>query len=219
MSERASHRSDLAFSERVLRHRLVDRLYHWLMAVTVLVLMGTAFLPILGVKFAWVDIHWVSGVLLTVLILFHIVRSVIWQDWRSMMIYPADVRDIWRAFCRALGFRGARPTPAGKYDALQKLYHVGVAVLMLSIVATGLLMLLKIDTPLWRRSPYWFSNDAWGIIYAIHGIGSMAMVTMVTIHIYFALRPEEWYLLRSMFRGWISRQEFADHHDAERWKA
>jgi cytochrome b subunit of formate dehydrogenase len=80
-------------------------------------------------------------------------------------------------------------------------------------------MLLKIDTPLWRRNPYWFSNATWGIIYVVHGFAAMAMVTMVMIHIYFALRPDEWYLTRSMFRGWISRKEYSEHHDAERWKA
>jgi thiosulfate reductase cytochrome b subunit len=146
------------------------------------------------------------------------VRSVIWQDWRSMMIYPDDVRDIWRAMWRALAARGAAPAVPGKYDALQKLYHLGMAVLVLAVVVTGLLMLLKIDTPLWRRNPYWFGNDAWGIIYAVHGIGSMAMITMIMIHIYFALRPDEWHLLRSMFRGWISRKEYFEHHDAGRWK-
>src|SRR5688500_8531011 len=102
MTDPATPGLDTAPSERVMRHRLVDRLYHWLMALAVLVLMGTAFLPILGIQFAWVDIHWISGVLLTVLVLFHIIRSIIWQDWRSMMIYPADVRDVWRAFGRAV---------------------------------------------------------------------------------------------------------------------
>jgi cytochrome b subunit of formate dehydrogenase len=219
MSEMAATGLERAPSERVMRHQLVDRLYHWLMAIAVLVLMATAFLPILGIKFAWVDIHWISGVLLAALVLFHIVRSIVWQDWRNMMIYPADVRDIWRAFWSSLAGRGALPAAPGKYDALQKLYHLAMAVLVLAVVISGLLMLLKIDTPLWRRNPYWFGNDVWGIIYAVHGLAAMAMVTMVMIHIYFALRPDEWHLLRSMFRGWISRGEFAEHHDAARWKA
>lgn len=219
MSEPATSGRSAAASERVTRHLLVDRLYHWLMAIAVLVLMGTAFLPILGIKFAWVDIHWISGLLLTLLVLFHTVRAVAWQDWRSMTIYPSDVRDIWRALRGILGTGGAEPARPGKYDALQKLYHLGMALLVLAVVVSGLLMLLKIDTPLWRRNPYWFGNDTWGIIYAVHGFAAMAMVTMVMIHIYFALRPDEWHLLRSMFRGWISRKEYAEHHDADRWKA
>jgi formate dehydrogenase subunit gamma len=206
-------------SERVMRHRLVDRLFHWLMAVSVLVLMGTAFLPIVGIQFQWVDIHWITGVVLTVLVVFHIVRAIVWQDWRNMMIWTNDIRDVWCAMRHALSGRGVPPALPGKYDALQKLYHLAMAVLVLAVVVSGLLMLLKIDTPLWRRNPYWFSNETWGIIYVIHDLAAMAMVTLVMIHIYFALRPDEWYLTRSMFRGWISRREHSEHHDAERWKA
>jgi formate dehydrogenase subunit gamma len=204
-------------SGRVIRHLFADRLYHWLMAIAVLVLMGTAFLPILGIKFQWVDIHWMTGVLLAVLVLIHAVRALIWQDWRNMMIGPSDICDLWKGL-RAVLSGGPSPLP-GKYNALQKFYHLAVAILILAIVATGLLMLLKIDTPLWRRDPYWFSNESWGIIYAVHGLGAMAMVSLVIIHSYFALRPDEWHLTRSMFRGWISRNEYSEHHDPHRWKA
>jgi cytochrome b subunit of formate dehydrogenase len=205
-------------SAHVMRHRLVDRLYHWLMAVSVFVLMGTAFLPILGIQFQWVEIHWMTGVLLAVLVFIHIVRATIWQDWRSMLFGPADIRDVLRDMRRILGAGGVPPALPGKYDALQKLYHFGIALLVLAVVVTGLLMLLKIDTPFWRRNPYWFSNDTWGIIYAVHGFAAMAMVTMIMIHIYFALRPDEWHLTRSMLRGWISAKEYSEHHDPERWK-
>ena len=51
-----------------MRHRGADRLYHWLMAVSVLTLLGTAFLPILGWKFAWLDAHWIAGVVLVALV-------------------------------------------------------------------------------------------------------------------------------------------------------
>ena len=202
---------------QVTRHHAVDRAFHWLMAAAVLVLVATAFLPILGLKFQWVDIHWVTGVLLVLLVVFHIVRAMIWQDWRNMMIGPADVREIWRDFCGIVG--GARlAARSGKYDALQKLYHLAIAVLVLCTVGSGVLMLLKIDTPLWRRDPYWFSSDAWGVIYAVHGFAAMALVTMVMIHIYFALRPDEWHLTRSMIRGWITGEEYNQHYDSERWK-
>ncbi|MBI3434468.1 MAG: cytochrome b/b6 domain-containing protein [Proteobacteria bacterium] len=205
--------------ERVARHHLLDRLYHWLMAVATLVLMASAFLPILGVKFQWLEMHWMSGVLLAVLIAIHGVRAVLWQDWRAMMIGVDDGRELCRSFARALGFGGASPALPGKYDAAQKFYHLGMAALVLAVIASGLLMLLKIDTPFWRRDPYWFSGATWGIIYVVHGLAAMAMVTMLMIHVYFALRPDEWYLTRSMLRGWITRKEYSEHHDAARWKA
>ncbi|MBI3058816.1 MAG: cytochrome b/b6 domain-containing protein, partial [Deltaproteobacteria bacterium] len=40
--------------ERILRHSVASRLFHWVMAVSVLTLLLTAFLPIWGVKFSWV---------------------------------------------------------------------------------------------------------------------------------------------------------------------
>ena len=44
-------------SGRVLRHALADRIFHWVTAAAVLTLLGTAFLPILGLSFSWVDMR------------------------------------------------------------------------------------------------------------------------------------------------------------------
>jgi len=46
--------------DRIVRHASADRLLHWIMAACVLTLLGTAFLPIVGVKFEWVTIHWIT---------------------------------------------------------------------------------------------------------------------------------------------------------------
>jgi formate dehydrogenase subunit gamma len=196
---------------RIQRHKLVDRVYHWVMAVAVLILLGSSLLPILGWKFAWLDLHWVTGLVLTIAVLFHIVRALGWQKFWSMMIDGQDMRDV-------MGGAGPANKP-GKYTPAQKLYHLAVSVLILAGIGSGLLMLRKIDTPFWNRDPYWFSDQGWGAIYAIHGFIAMALVTMVMIHIYFALRPDEWRLTRSMFRGWITSKEYLDHHDPKRWKA
>jgi formate dehydrogenase gamma subunit len=209
--------TDPLSSERVVRHKLADRLYHWLMAASVLTLMATAFLPIIGWKFEWLTIHWVTGIVLTVLVLVHIVRSLVWQDWRAMLIDVADIRNGWRSVAGALGGRGTPPGKQGKYNIPQKLYHWGIALLILAIVVTGLLMLLKIDTPLWRRNPYWFADRTWGVIYFVHGFAAMASITLIMVHIYFALRPDEWWLTRSMLRGWITGKEYREHCDESRW--
>jgi formate dehydrogenase subunit gamma len=205
-------------SGRIRRHHLADRLYHWAMAACVLILMATAFLPIIGYKFEWLGLHWTTGVALTALVAIHIVRAVIWQDFWAMVIDAADIRNGWRLVARTLGIKGPAPGMPGKYNGLQKLYHTGIAVLVLAIIATGALMLLKIDTPLWRRNPYVFSADTWGVIYVVHGMAAMTIVAIVIIHLYFTLMPDSWYMLRAMVRGWISRDEYAQHYDATRWK-
>src|SRR6266566_6832958 len=93
-------------SSRVKRHLLTDRIYHWLMAASVLILMGSAFLPIVGWKFEWVSLHWMTGVALALLVLIHIVRALGWQDWRAMIPDGADIRNGWRSARQALGGNG-----------------------------------------------------------------------------------------------------------------
>jgi cytochrome b subunit of formate dehydrogenase len=207
----------VAEPERVVRHRLPDRLYHWTMAAAVLTLLGTGFLPILGWKFEWVTAHWIAGVVLTGLVVFHIVRASVWLDFWSMVPGFEDLSSGWRAVGQALGRRGAAPLKPGKYSILQKAYHLLIAIVVLALVATGLLMLLKIDTPLWRRNPYWFSDHQWGVIYAIHDLCAMSVITLLMAHVYFALRSEKLWMSRSMIRGWISSTDYRTHHDPARW--
>jgi formate dehydrogenase subunit gamma len=189
----------------IQRHKLVDRIYHWVMAACILTLMATAFLPIIGWKFEWLAIHWVTGLVLTVAVAFHIIRSLFFQKLVNMV---PDGKNI-----SSLGME----LKTGKYNLAQKLYHLAVAVLVLSAIGSGLLMLRKIDTPFWKRDAYWFNDTSWGIIYSLHDFAAMALITMVMIHVYFALRPDEWHLTRSMFRGWMTRKEYQDHFDPKRW--
>jgi formate dehydrogenase subunit gamma len=207
----------VAKTERVVRHRLPDRLYHWTMAAAVLTLLGTGFLPILGWKFEWVTTHWIAGLVLGALVVWHIVRASFWLDFWSMVVGFDDVQSAWRAVCQAFGRGTPSPLKPGKYSLLQKLYHLAIAVVVLALVATGLLMLLKIDTPLWRRNPYWFSDHAWGVIYVIHDLCAMSVIPLLMAHVYFALRPEKLWMSRSMIRGWVSNTDYRAHHDPMRW--
>lgn len=211
MDAEATHPADAAV--HVVRHALIDRLYHWVTAVAIVVLLATAFLPILGIKFAWLNIHWITGVVLSLFILFHIVRSLVWQDWRQITPAPSDLK-----IAAASMRRGAAAVlKPGKYNPFQKLYHLAIAVLVLTMIGTGLVMLFKIDTPFWPRNPYLLSSKVWGAIYLAHDFAALAILSLVIVHVYFALRPDEWPYLRSMVLGWMSRGEYADHHDPKRW--
>ena len=46
---------------RIVRHSLAARMFHWVMAAAMFTLLLTAFLPIAGVRFAWVTWHWVPA--------------------------------------------------------------------------------------------------------------------------------------------------------------
>jgi cytochrome b subunit of formate dehydrogenase len=202
----------------ITRHRLIDRLFHWITAISVLVLLFTAFLPILGIKFSWVTLHWVSGIVLGLVIFAHIVRSLFWQDLRSMWFGVRDIKETIATLGWLLNLKSGALFKSGKYSPAQKLMHHGVSVLVLVTVITGLLMMVKIDTPFWERDPYWLSDQSWGIVYVSHGLAALFLMSIVMIHIYFSLRPEKLMYLRSMISGWISRTEFMDLHDPQRWR-
>jgi cytochrome b subunit of formate dehydrogenase len=201
----------------VIRHALPDRLFHWLSAACVLTLLGTAFLPILGVEFGWVTIHWVTGLVLIAAVLFHLVRVLMRGTLAAMWVGGADVRDA-LAIVRATLTRRAAELRLGKYSVAQKLIHHAFAVVVLTTLVTGGVMLARIDTPWWQRNPYLLADATWGLIYVLHGLAALLLVTMVMMHVYFALRPEKLKFTRAMIRGWITRREFDEHHDPNRWQ-
>lgn len=199
----------------IARHSWIDRLFHWFMAISILVLIGTAFLPIWGLQFPWVVPHWITGVILIILVAFHTIRALFFQDLRSVWIWIGDFVDLWRA-ARAMTGKGEAPK-SGKYSFAQKSYHMAITVLVLASCVTGGFMLVKQDTPLWRRNPYWLSDDQWGLVYVFHGFAAIVIFAMLLIHIYFAIRPEKRFYTRSMIKGWITEDEFKRNHDPKRW--
>ena len=173
-----------------VRHRWPDRLFHWTMAALVAAELATAFLPVLGVAFNWVPIHWMAGVALVGALLFHLYRAAFVHGLSAMLPAKGDLR-------AALG-----EVPAsGKYDLGQKLYHWSVAAVLLALAATGLAMLARIDTPFWDRDPALLSDRAWGLVYVLHGAAAMALIFFLVLHLYFAFLPEHRRLLAAMALG------------------
>lgn len=204
--------------EKVQKYTFTSRAFHWLMAASMIVLLVTAFFPLAGIQFPWVTIHWIAGVALTALIVFHIFHSTIWHDFWSMWIDRVDFRNGFRMLRRMFGGNAPPPRKEGKYALPNKLFHHASALFGLAVIATGIVMMFRIETPLWTRDPYLFSDEAWGWIYVVHGISAVVFITMVMAHIYFAIRPEKLWMTRSMILGWITGEEYREHHDPERWE-
>jgi formate dehydrogenase subunit gamma len=186
----------------LIRHLPADRLLHWVFAACILILLLTGILPKLGIEFPWLVVHWITGLVLLAATLVHLLRVVLLKPLRNMWIGARD-------------FGQGKP---GKFSLAQKLMHNGVALLALTAIATGLLMLVRIDTPFWERDPYWLAADTWGLVYVLHGFAALCFVSTIMLHIYFSLRPEKRMYLRAIFRGWITREEYQREHDPERWQ-
>ena len=203
--------------ERIVRHSMVARLFHWVMAASMFTLLVTAFLPIAGIQFAWVTWHWMAGLVLTASILFHIVHATFWMDFWSIWVGPRDIPELKAEVLREFGHDVPGPRP-GKYPLGNRLYHLAIVAAGLSVVATGLVMMVRVRTPFLTRNPYLLSDGTWGVTYVLHGMAGVGLVGLVIAHVYFAVRPEKWWITKSMLLGWITRRQYLEHHDPDRWE-
>src|SRR6187402_392957 len=170
--ETETDRLEAAYSNipmRVERHSVMARLFHWVMAAAMFVLLFTAFLPVVGVKFAWVQWHWMAGLLLTASILFHIVHATFVLDFWSIWVGPKDIPEFKTEMAREVGIDAPGPKP-GKYPLGNRLYHLAVMVAGLAVIATGIPMMWRVRTDLVDRNPYMLSDSTWGITYVVHGL-------------------------------------------------
>ena len=68
------------------------------------------------------------------------------------------------------------------------------------------------------RNPYLFSDMTWGLMYVLHGLAGVGLITLVIVHVYFAVRPEKLPITASMIVGCLSRGLFyLKEHDPKRW--
>jgi len=180
-AERPSHEG-----KRVQRHEPVDRIMHWVMAISILALLFTGVLPIIGIEFAWLTLHWIAGLVLTAAVLFHIIRSVLQKDLMSVWISPSDLKE-------SLD-ENQKP---GKYSVAQKGMHAEVTVVTLFVIISGLFMFAMIDTPWWDRTNS-LSESTLGWMFLVHGLTTLALIALIVFHLYFKDElsanhdPERW---------------------------
>jgi cytochrome b subunit of formate dehydrogenase len=202
---------------KITRHTGVARVFHWVMATAMLVLVFTAFLPIVGIKFPWVEWHWIAGLVLIASILFHVIHATFFLDFWSIWVGPKDIPELKAEMMRELGKEPGGPQP-GKYPLGNRLYHLVVMLAGLTVIATGALMLFRVRNPIVNRNPYLMTDPSWGFTYVLHGLAGVGFVGLIIAHIYFALRPEKLWITRAMIFGYITRRQYLDHHDPVRWR-
>lgn len=178
---------------RQQRHGLTARLYHWSLAACVYFLVLTGFSPVMGIRFPWVEPHWIAGLLLSVLVIGHIGYSSASRRYRIMA---------W------VSGQGAEPR---KYTDAQKLYHWAIGSLLTLLVATGIVLTMGIDSVLGRADPHMLGPWWRGVMFACHGMAALCCIPLILVHTYLALLPENSWLLRSMVHGHPDRR--SNHGD------
>jgi len=203
--------------EKIARHSLAARLFHWIMAAAMFALLFTAFLPKVGIRFDWVTYHWIAGLVLTVSILYHIIHASFWLDFWSIWPDRVDLQDASKRLRRALGQQAPPPRRFAKYPLENKMYHAVIVLAGLSVMVTGVLMMFRVRTPFFTRNPYLFRDLTWGLMYVLHGLAGVGLIALVMVHVYFAIRPEKLDITKSMIFGSMSREHYLEHHDPQRW--
>ncbi len=216
-AERTAEASAAGIPERVPRHTLAARLFHWIMAASMLTLLFTAFLPKMGIQFNWVLYHWIAGVVLTVSILYHIVHASFFLDFWSIWPDRTDLRDAMNRTMRFFGKEAPPPSKFAKYPLENKLYHGVVMLAGLAVIVTGLFMMKRVQTGIFTRNPYLFSDMTWGLMYVLHGLAGVGFIALALMHVYMGIRPEKLPITKSMIFGWMSRDFYLEEHDTGRW--
>jgi len=206
--------------DKVVRHNLSARLSHWVLAAATFVLLITAFVPILGLQFPWVTIHWIAGLVFGAYVVYHTVDTIRRGSLGSMWL---SLKETTESIARVKEFfsQGGNPEERSpKWAFENKAFHHVTALAGLAVLGTGLLMFLRVDTFFWAANPYvlGISDSTWGLVYVLHGLAAVGFVGLLIAHIYFAVRPDNLWITRSMFKGWITREEFLAHHDPAQWK-
>jgi cytochrome b subunit of formate dehydrogenase len=139
------------------------------------------------------------------------------MDFWSIWPDKADLEDAWKRVQRFMGRSLALPRKFAKYPLENKLYHGAIVVTGLSVIVTGVFMMSRVRTIFFPRNPYLFSDMTWGLMYVLHGLAGVGLITLVIVHVYFAVRPEKLPITASMIVGTMSREFYLKEHDPERW--
>ncbi|MDG6995629.1 MAG: cytochrome b/b6 domain-containing protein [Nitrososphaerota archaeon] len=204
---------------------IVERIYHWsLFVVTgLLVLTGIslfapgvfdALLAAFGVTSTAGLLMWHTDMVwaLLGLLVIHIVWDVaVTRGWSNIWIGVKDIRD---TGVRAKNFFGMtrKYSKPGKYDIFMKTLHWGMAVSIVILGATGIFMM----------NPY-------GLLYAVspaidnlfrilHDVFAFLFIGLVIGHIYFAVIPVNWPVLKAIFTGNITQEAYIKEYDSQRWR-
>jgi cytochrome b subunit of formate dehydrogenase len=207
----------VALPQRIPRHSLTARSFHWIMAAAMFTLLFTAFLPRIGIQFDWVTYHWIAGTVLTASVIFHVIHASFWLDFWAIWPDKADLRDALRRVRRFMGLPAPPPRRFAKYPLENKLYHGAIIVSGLSAIGTGVFMMSRVRTIFFPRNPYLFSDMTWGLMYVLHGLAGVGLIALVMMHVYFAVRPEKLDITKSMIFGSMRREFYLEHYDPERW--
>lgn len=202
------------------RYTLGGRLYHWgIFAVLfMLLLSGAAFyLPgdifpldrIIGIS--WLLVHVVFAGIFILFVIIHMGYAIFDTGLRNMLFHRGDGKDLSRRVIFYLGSRTSLPRH-GKFDAVQKAYHLLLILFTLVMIVTGISLFLSSEV-LASLDLNWLR---WQRL--LHDVFALLFLAVIIGHIYMRLLARRRARLASMITGNLSRHEFEREYDWRLWQ-
>ncbi|MCX8027282.1 MAG: cytochrome b/b6 domain-containing protein [Thermodesulfovibrionales bacterium] len=206
--------------QKIKRHNKIERMEHWIIAFSGIVLLftGLGCLPLYKrymitdiPGFAWTAdfwnvtvIHYISAIFFTCAVVFHIVYHSIRGDF-GLIPRLSDFKESIKFILAAFGI-GHEP-PADKFLPEQRVAYLGIGIVVLTLVITGIIKVLK--------NLQWLVLSPTGesINTLIHTIMGMVFMIMLIIHIAFVVFiKENRHLFQSMISGNVKAEYAMRRH-------
>ena len=201
---------------RVERYEVGARLYHWGGVFLLMAALGASGLALYApgtmpeTPISWLRLHEFFAGLFIVGVFLHIGFSLIQGEPWSMWFERGDFSDLMRMIGYTFG-KETRYPHFGKYDVVQKLYHLVLSILVGVLIFSGVALTLNAEV-LVTSSHDWMRSQR-----LLHDASSFLIVGMVLMHAYLRLLKANWPTLAAMFTGTVSLEYFRRRHDYNRW--
>jgi cytochrome b subunit of formate dehydrogenase len=201
---------------RVERYEVGARLYHWGGVFLLMAALGASGLALYApgtmpeTPISWLRLHEFFAGLFIVGVFLHIGFSLMQGEPWSMWFERGDFSDLMRMIGYTFGKETGYPH-FGKYDVVQKLYHLILSILVGVLIFSGVALTLNAEV-LVTSSHDWMRSQR-----LLHDASSFLIVGMVLMHAYLRLLKANWPTLAAMFTGTVSLEYFRRRHDYNRW--
>jgi uncharacterized protein YneF (UPF0154 family) len=75
-----------------------------------------------------------------------------------------------------------RRQPVCQVSAGEQAVSLVIVLAGLAVIVTGLFMMKRVQTGIFTRNPYLFSDMTWGMMYVLHGLAGVGLIALVMIH-------------------------------------
>ncbi len=205
---------------KIERHSLLERIEHWTVAISGILLLFTGIgeLPLYkryyfilqipglqwaGDYFIHLTLHYVFAMFFTAAVVFHLIFHGLRGD-RGLLPRKGDLTRSVHVILAMIGI-GKEP-PSEKYLPEQRIAYVGMGVLILVLTMTGIFKFVK-NVPTLYVPP--LLN---GINTLIHTLAAFLFLLAFIVHIGVFVFRVNWPLLKSMFTGSIDEEYVKRRH-------